>query len=270
MRDLADLAQPAHVRRLGEGSRPVLALHCTIAHGGAWKGLVRELGQEAAFVAPDMLSHGRSPDWDGHGDFQDRILEIADTQLTEPMDVIGHSFGATVALRLAVERPELVRSAVLIEPVFFAVAQLDAPDLVAAHGRAAQPYQEALEAGDAALAARLFNRMWSTEDSPRWPQLPESTRAAMIRGVHVVPMVDNALFADRAGLLKPGAMDRARMPIKLLRGTLTHPVIGAINDGLVRRLPNASAATVDGAGHMAPITHAAETAGIIRRFWSGT
>ena len=38
----------------------------------------------------------------------------------EPMDVVGHSFGGSIALRLALEMPELVKSLTLIEPVCFA------------------------------------------------------------------------------------------------------------------------------------------------------
>lgn len=267
MKDLNSLSQPAAVRDFGSGPRKVLALHCTIAHSGAWRGLVTQL-PEATFTAPDMLSHGRSPDWDGAGDFQDRITEIAKTQLQEPMDLIGHSFGATVALRLAVEHPELVRSVTLFEPVFFAVAVQDAPELVRDHAKDAEPYMAAFRAGDEALAARLFNRMWSTEDSPCWPDLPESTRAAMVRGFHVVPTVDEALFNDRAGLLGPGMLDRAEMPVLLLRGGLTHPVIGAINDGLARRLPDAESGVIEGAGHMLPISHPAEVAEQVRTLWA--
>ncbi len=269
MKDTHQLQQEPFVRTLGEGPRQVLALHCTIAHSGAWRGLAGRLEHEATFVAPDMLSHGRSPDWDGQGDFQDRITEIAEASLSQPMDLIGHSFGATVALRLAVAHPDRVRSVILIEPVFFAVARQDAPEITDQHVEDASPVKDALSRGDKALAARLFNRMWSTESSPRWPQLPESTRAAMIRGIHVIPKVDEALFRDRAGILKPGVLDQATMPILLLRGTLTQPVMTAINEGLARRLPNATSAVIEGAGHMLPISHPGATAEQVRAHWAG-
>ncbi len=261
-------SHPTFVRELGGGARKVLALHCTIAHSGAWAGLAAAFGDQATLIAPDMLSHGRSPDWDGHSDVFDAVTAQALDQIAEPMDVIGHSFGGMVALRLAIEHPDLIRSAVLIEPVFFAVAKQDAPLLMKQHDRDAQPYAAALAAGDDRLAARLFNRLWTDEDSPRWPDLPEKTRAAMVRGMKLVPPVEDVLFGDRSGFLKPGILDQVTMPVLLMRGAETHPAIAAINAGLQRRLPAAREVCINGAGHMLPISHPQETAAQIFEFWS--
>lgn len=258
--------QQIHCQTYGEGPRKMLALHCTIAHGGAWRGVARAMSNELSLIAPDMLSHGRSPDWNKQGDFPDRCFEGIKPLLVEPMDVIGHSFGATVALRLAVEQPELVRSLTLIEPVLFAVAIIDDPAMVARHNEEAKPFVEALTAGDDALAARLFNRMWGTVDSLRWPDLPEQTRAAMTRGIHVVAACNTAVFDDRAGILQPGVLDRVTMPTLMLRGDQTHPIIAVVNNGLVRRMPNAENCMVAGAGHMLPVTHSPDTADHLRRF----
>nr|WP_217354493.1 alpha/beta hydrolase [Ruegeria atlantica] len=252
---------------MGQGARKVLALHCTIAHSGAWSGLASALGDEATFAAPDMPSHGRSSNWDGQGDFFDHVTELSAAHLTEPMDVIGHSFGGMLALWLAVEFPELVRSAVLIEPVFFAVAVQDAPELVKQHDDEAKPVSDAFAAGDMEQAARLFNRMWGAQDGPRWPDLPERIRAGMIRGIHVVPAVDNALFLDQKGLLNTDVLKSASMPVLILSGSETHPVMPVIGEGLARRLPNARTGIISGAGHMVPITHPDQTAAVIRKFW---
>lgn len=258
-----------HVRTLGQGAREALALHCTIAHSGAWSGVAGVLGSDATLIAPDMPSHGKSPDWNEQGDLFDLVTALSAEQLSEPMDVIGHSFGAMIALRLAMEHPDLVRSAVLIEPVFFAVARQDAPDLLAQYEHTAQPYAQALAAGDMELAARLFNRMWSTDDSPRWPDLPERTRAAMTRGVHLVPAVEDDLVEDKKGLLAPDMLSRAAMPTLLVHGARTHPAMPTICQGLQQRLPNASGTVIAGAGHMAPITHPQDVARVIREFWDG-
>lgn len=256
-------ATETYCRSFGHGPRKVLALHCTIAHSGAWRGLATLMEDEATFVAPDMPSHGRSPDWDRQGDYQDHCVAAAEPFLSERMDVIGHSFGATIALRLAVARPDLVRSLTLIEPVYFAVCLQDAPDLMADHAARAGPFSEALESGDEELGARLFNRMWS-DGGPKWPDLPAATRAAMVRSIHVVPAQHESLFDDRPGMLQPGVLDRVTMPCLLLSGGNSAPVMPAINDGLARRLPDAECQIVKDAGHMLPITHAKATAKAFR------
>ena len=261
------VAQPLFARSFGTGPRDVLALHCTMAHSGAWRGLAEAMAGEVTIHATDMLNHGKSPDWDGQGDFQQAVLEGVAAHLDRRMDVVGHSFGATVALRLAVAYPERIRSLTLIEPVYFAVARQDAPQLVADHDADARDYIAALAARNDALGARLFNRMWS-DGGPRWPDLPESKRAAMIRGIHVIPFCNPALYDDRPGMLKPGVLARVTAPAVLLRGSRTHPVIAAINEGLARRLPDARSHVIDGAGHMVPITHPEATAAHLRALFA--
>lgn len=260
------IPQPVFVRSFGQGPRRVLALHCTIAHSGAWRGLAEQMGDEVTLITPDMLSHGRSPDWDKQGDYQDCCVDSVAHLLEPGMDLIGHSFGATVALRLAVAHPEKIRSLTMIEPVYFAVALADEPDLVAAHEAEATPYIKALAAGDDALAARLFNRMWS-ENGVSWPDMPEATRAAMTRSIHVVPAQRDSLFDDRPGMLAPGVLDRVTAPVLLLRGSQAHPAIAVVNEGLARRLPDAVSLVVEGAGHMLPISHPKETASELRRLF---
>jgi pimeloyl-ACP methyl ester carboxylesterase len=108
-------------------ARPVLALHCSLAHAGAWSALAEAL-QGVTITAPDQPSHGRSADWDGQEEIHSLTTRIS-VAIAEvlnaggPVDLFGHSFGGTVALRIALERPDLVRSLTLVEPVIFAAAR---------------------------------------------------------------------------------------------------------------------------------------------------
>ena len=73
---MTSLPQEVYHRSFGTGARTVLAVHCSLAHSGAWRGLVAALGEELVRVeAFDMLSHGKSPDWDGQGLLQQRNAE---------------------------------------------------------------------------------------------------------------------------------------------------------------------------------------------------
>lgn len=257
MKDQTDFS--AHVTKLGHGPRRAIALHCTMAFGSAWAGIAKELGGHVTLVAPDMPSHGRSADWDEKSDFADtaHVSTLAVMDDT-PMDLIGHSFGAMVALRIAQAHPDRVRSLTLFEPVFFAVARADAPDTLEAHDAQAEPFNAAIRAGDRAGAARAFNAMWS--GGPLWDTLSERNRAAMTRAIHVVPDTIDFLYEDRCGLLAPGVLEALTIPTAVLRGEHALPAIKATNAGLAKRMGNAREAVIAGAGHMAPISHPAPVA----------
>ncbi|TDK41295.1 alpha/beta fold hydrolase [Antarcticimicrobium luteum] len=264
------LPQPVFARQFGHGPRQVLAIHCTLAHSGAWRGIAAQLEAEATFTAFDMLGHGRSPDWDGQGDVQDRMTEIGESFLTERMDVIGHSFGATVALRLAAAHPDRVRSLTMVEPVYFCFAMQDDPEALALHEADTAAFTGPLERGEYETGARLFNELWGGA-GVSWDDMPEAARAGMVRSIRFVPACRPSLYDDLAGILGPDRIARVSMPALLLRGTVSHPVTRAINDAIARRLPDARNVVIEGAGHMLPITHPAEVASHLRALfeWAG-
>ena len=241
-----------HTRTFGQGPRKALAIHCTLAHSGTLAGLAGELSDLLTTVAYDLPSHGRSADWDGTGNLHDVATDMGRALLTEPMDLIGHSFGATVAMRLAIESPELVRSVTMFEPVYFAGAIEDDP--VGARGAIGiQDFDEALARGDTYDAARIFNRVWG--DGTKWADFSDRARTYMADRIHFVAGSSAFLENDSAGLLKDGMFARATMPALLIEGGLSPKISGVINGSIARRLPNAIRVRIDGAGHMAPITH---------------
>ncbi len=251
-------------RSFGHGPRQALAIHCSLAHSGAWRGVAEALKDDLTLVAYDLPSHGKSADWDGQGNVHDVATDMGRALLTEPMDIIGHSFGATVGLRLAIENPELVRSLTMIEPVYFAAAVVDDPDRVAAADRNSHGFNAALERGDRMEAARIFNTGWG--DGSGWDATPEKLRQYMADRIHFVPASQPFLRDDSAGLLAPGMFDRAAMPVLLMQGATSGDMADAINTSLAKRLPDVTRVSIAGAGHMAPLTHPKPVAEEIRSF----
>eukprot|EP00919_Chromeraceae_sp_WS-2016_P063138 GHVR01149392.1.p1 GENE.GHVR01149392.1~~GHVR01149392.1.p1 ORF type:complete len:194 (+),score=48.76 GHVR01149392.1:322-903(+) len=184
--------------------------------------------------------------------------------LTEPTDIIGHSFGATIGLRIAIENPELVRSLTMIEPVYFAAALADDPARVAAGDRNSGGFDAAFDAGDRMEAARIFNTGWG--NSSGWEKTPEKLRQYMADRIHYVPASQPFLRDDNAGLLQPGRFARATMPVLLIDGGASGDMVDAISTSIARRLPNVTRKAIDGAGHMAPITHPQAVSSEIRHF----
>lgn len=258
-----------HWIRYGQGPRRAMLLHCSLAHSGAWAPLAGRLEDRLTMTAFDMPGHGRSGDWRS-GDIQAACVAMA-AELIEaqgaPVDFIGHSFGGTVGLRLAVERPELLRSLVAIEPVFMAVARADHPEGQAAEEARLDGFRQAADAGDHRRAAREFMASWGLGDA--WADLSEQAKARRTRAMQAITTGEPAIYEDTAGLLRPGGLDSVDLPVLLVEGALSPDPIRWVNDGLARRLPRAERAVIEGADHMAPLTHPAAVAGRIGAFLDG-
>lgn len=240
-------------RQYGQGTRPALAIHCSLGHGGAWRGLGMALADVWTMRAFDLPGHGKSAAWKGDTDFHAACTDIARAQIEEPVDLIGHSFGATVALRIAIEHPAVVRTLTLIEPVFFAAVRQQHPERYVAYQRLEKPYSDALQDGDFPLAARLFNRLWG--DGTPWDHLPKAARTYMTDRMFLIPLQAPAIIDDNAGLFRASQMERANMPCLLIKGAQSPEIISDVHQVLAQRLPKARRVSIEGAGHMVPITH---------------
>lgn len=241
----------------GDPDRPALALHCMLASGSYWGVIAGRLQGRLDLAGFDMPGHGRSDRWQpgpDDPDYHTAVTRIAASFITRPTDLIGHSFGATVALRIAVAAPEAIRSLTLIEPVLFAASPETAsrlPDTELA---------DLLAQGDEAEATRRFMGSWGAQG---YDDLPPAMQAQMRDRIGLVAMTGPTLHEDTANMLRPGGLEAIDAPVMLISGQNSPAVIHDIADALSTRLPDVGRAVVPGAGHMAPITHPAEVAGLI-------
>ncbi|GAB5449233.1 alpha/beta fold hydrolase [Gymnodinialimonas sp.] len=240
------------------GAEAALMLHCTLANGGAWASLARHLRGRLTLVAPDLLAHGDGHAFDPTRDFHDQATEAAARHLTPGMHLIGHSFGATIALRLALDQPERVKSLTLIEPVLFCAAH--GPGR-AAHDAYVAGVPQALAEGDRARAARCFLGLWGAEP---FDGMPPARQAYITDRIWIPAATEPALLDDRARILP--RLPQLPTPTLLLHGALSPPVIPEIIARLSSDIPNSQAQVLDGAAHMAPLTHPAATARAILGF----
>ena len=213
----------------------------------------------------DLPCHGKSGDWDGLGVMHDTATDMARSVLDDlgPVDVIGHSFGATVALRLAIEHPSLVRKLVMFEPVYFAPAMADDPGFAQAYAQDTAEFDRALDAGDHMAAARAFNATWGNAET--WDDIPQSTKTYMADRISFVRHSASFLIDDSARLMAPGRFGLADMPALLIRGAGS-PWAKPVSNAIAKRLPQAQQITLDGIGHMGPITHPKAVSAPVRKF----
>lgn len=241
-----------YVTHFGQGPRKALLLHCSLAHSAAYGRLCAALGGALSITSFDQPGHGRSADFTGMRDLQDQVTEMALELMTEPMDLLGHSFGGTVAIRIAVERPDLVRTLTLFEPVMMAVAMHDQPALRDQLMGEMQGFNTAFDAGDHETAAREFTARYG--DGRPWDSLSAESRAALVDRIHLIRAGARAVNEDYHGLLEGTRMARADMPCLVIDGGQGGPMMDGVCNGLVNRLPNATRVQIMGGGHMVPLT----------------
>ncbi|MFY9630630.1 MAG: alpha/beta hydrolase [Candidatus Cybelea sp.] len=120
------------VRRTRSGRRPsrprrheleltVLFVHGWQADRSVWGGVIAALGPDARAVDVDLRGSGELRDIPGPftverfaADLREIVERLEDPG---PVVVVGHSMGAMVAMRLAIDAPELVHALVLVAPV---------------------------------------------------------------------------------------------------------------------------------------------------------
>src|SRR4051794_19927160 len=97
-----------HVDVIGSGPAVVL-LHGSFSFGALAFSEQRPLAEEFELHLVDRRGFGRSPEGAGPVDFETEAPEIA-ALLDRPAHLLGHSYGAIVAMFAAALRPEAVRS----------------------------------------------------------------------------------------------------------------------------------------------------------------
>lgn len=256
------LPHPGRLAAQSQGDGPVvLCLHSSTGTHAQWNGLADALSERWQVVAPDLHGHGRSPAWPAGALDTLHVDANAVTQLVQPawglvrrgIHLVGHSYGAAVAMQIALRHPQWVRSLTLYEPVAFGIIRRMAP-----HDAALDEVREIasrvatlLDQGDALAAARAFTTYWGGDAA--WDGLSPARREAIASRMPVVPHHFDALFSATWGL---PALSRLTMPMLLIHGERTRAPARRIVELLAQALPHAQQGELAGAGHLGPMTHA--------------
>lgn len=251
------------------GAGPALTLlHGFTQDGRVWEEFAAALGAGRRLVRPDLRGHGASrfPAGADHGAAAcgADLMALWDHLGIERSDLLGYSMGGRLALQLALERPQRLRSLVLVS----AQAGLEA-DAAGARRRS-----------DARLAARIQERglpdfldSWMAQPllagiRRRGAERVEAERRARLEG-------DPAGLAASLRDLGAGTMPSlwARLP-GLRLPTLV--VVGAedqryleLGRRLVSLLPQSRLARVEDAGHGVPLEQPERLAELVRAFLAG-
>ena len=245
--------------------RPALVLlHASASSARQWDALAQSLRTQFDVHAIDLHGHGQRPaPGRALSVHDDAALAAAVLQRTGGGHVIGHSYGAAVAVHLTAAAPHLVHSLALYEPVLFR--------LLADHAAGSYGAREVFELATFVWeqvaqqrllpAAERFVRYWSGPKA--WDALSLERQQAVAERMPVIEQQFRSLVQEA---LPPAALAGIDMPLLCLHGTRSTSAALQMAALLRTLLPHGRHEALEGLGHMAPVTHALAVNDRLMRF----
>jgi len=247
----------------------VVCLHSNASSSGQWRALMETLSPKFRVIAADQYGAGKSPAWPGERPLtlsdEAALLEPVFARAGDPFVLVGHSYGAGVALIAAIAQPHRVRALALYEPTIFALVDAESPPPNDADGICAAVARAvgALDAGDADRAAGYFIDFWMERGS--WQRMPEQRRAPIAASIGNIRGWSHALLREPTPLQAFAKLD---VPVLYMVGKKSPLPSRAVAKILTRVLPRVEVVEFDDLGHMGPVTHPDVVNAAIARFLS--
>jgi len=247
----------------------IVCLHCSGSSGRQWRALTEPLTKHWTIRTPDLLGYAAPGSWpsgapvslDDEVDHLSALLDSADS----PVHLLGHSYGAAVALQVALRRPNQIASLTLYEPVRFGLLSAAGAGSAAGGQAAADAallaearYQITTTANRFALSVISGARQQAAEMFADYWGGPGTWGATEIRRRHLqaalMPKVNaefQALFSDR---VPASAYESLELPVRLMSGTASPLPARMVSRRLAALLPRVSTVSIAGLGHLGPIS----------------
>jgi pimeloyl-ACP methyl ester carboxylesterase len=243
---------------LDEGSGPAIVIgHCSSASHKEWLPLIEALRSDWRVLAPDFVGYGKSDPWlasEPFGTDTDLSVLVALAEKIEcELHLVGHSYGAALALEAARTLGSRVKSLALVEPVSFHLLRQEGRREWAEIEKLGKAVLGAVAESDDRAAAAAFMSYWLGRF--RWFIAPERFKSAITATIPKVAL-EFGILVEAPATLQDYAEITA--PTLLVKGSKTPAPTRAVVDLLGDALPNARVETLRGAGHMSPFTHPAE------------
>lgn len=258
---------PLYYEVAGSSNVPIVLVHGSWGDHHNWDMVVPALARSFRVLTYDRRGHSQSARVAGKGTQHEDAMDLA--ALLEALDfapahVVGNSFGAAIALRLACERADLFRSLTAHEPPLFALLEGQAimqVPLVAMEERVGAVI-ELLSAGDEPGGARLFVETIAFGPGS-WERLPESTRQTFVANASTWL---EELQDPEWSTLDLRKLRRFTGPALLTRGDQSAPFFPAVVAQVARALPHVAQHLFAGAGHVPHLEQPATYVDVVTRF----
>jgi pimeloyl-ACP methyl ester carboxylesterase len=246
----------------GDGA-PVVLVHGSWGDHHNWDAVVPALARTFRVLTYDRRGHSQSDRVASQGSVEEDAADLSTliaTNRLAPAHVVGNSFGAIIALKLAVARPDLFASLTIHEPPLIGLLGND--QALPVVRQRIEAVITTLQSGETELGARQFVETVGLGPGA-WEKLTPEMRQTFVFNA---PTWLDEMHESSAFTLDLERLAMFDQPALISRGDQSPPFFGAILDRVAVALPHAQRNTFRGAGHIPHLTHPDEFVRIVGAF----
>lgn len=267
----------------GAGS-PVLLVHGSASDVRTWDGLAPALSTRLRVIRYSRRHHWPNDPPAPHAGYSmtahvDDLLALVDRLELTAAHVVGHSYGAYLALLAAIRRPDRIASLVLAEPPVVPLLIGYPPQparlfgllfsrprthlaLVRFIATGLAPASAAARRGDLEAAMTRFGR--AVLGPGRFAELSEERRKQIERNFFAAELLDPAAMAP----VTAAEVNGVRVPVLLVSGARSPALFSRLTDRLRELLPRSEHVVIPGASHDMQESHPATFNAAVAEFLS--
>jgi pimeloyl-ACP methyl ester carboxylesterase len=238
----------------GPARSPVFALHSSASSGNQWARLIGELAGWFDVIAPDLPGYAKNGVKPGltipTGDANCAPIILEMENRDEPVHLVGHSYGAAIAINIALSRPDLIKSLTLYEPAAFHFLNFGSGEdrqLFAQINQISGLLTAGVASGRPDLGMQTFIDFWNGEGS--WENTDSKYRQIFEDNAYSV-MNDFARGYAETWSLED--LSELEMPTLMMAGMQSPLIAQSVAIQIADAIPNSQFTMFTGLGHMAP------------------
>jgi pimeloyl-ACP methyl ester carboxylesterase len=223
--------------------------------GSSWRNISTPLSERYRTITTSLSGYGKTQERRGPGgahieDEMD-VLEAVLKQADAPVHLVAHSFGAWVALSMAIRRSPKLMSMTLLEPTAFNLLDLGGESALNQEVRAmTDRYMTEWESGNQQAVRHVIDFYGETGTFDAY------TPAVQEKLIGQTPTNILDWKTGYADAIKLSDLTAMKVPTLVVCGGSSHKAMHRCNQLLVDHLPQAQLMTLEGANHFMIGTHA--------------
>ena len=246
---------------------PLVLVHGSWGDHHNWDSVVPGLSARFHVAAYDRRGHSRSERPPAQGRIDEDVADLAaliEYLFNGPSHVAGNSFGAAIALRLAAQRPELIRSLVVHEPPLFGLLEgvAEVQPALAVVRQRIEAVESLLRSGDMIGGARRFVESIALGPGA-WELLPQTMRDTFVTNA---PTWLDELQEPESLSLDLQRLASFKAPVLVSLGGQSPPFFPAAVERVAAALPHARRYRFEQAGHVPHLSHPDEYVRVVTDF----